>query len=325
MCTALSFKTNNSYFGRNLDLEYSYNETVTVTPRNYPFKFRKVNSINQHFALIGMAYVVNDYPLYYDAVNEYGLSMAGLNFPENAVYYPQKKNKDNITPFEFIPWVLSQCKTVEQTKALLEKINLLNEPFSSELPLSALHWIISDKEKSITVESVEDGMKIYDNEFGVLTNNPPFDFMKYNLSNYRDLSACQSENRFNQKLFLPVYCQGMGAIGLPGDYSSASRFVKATFLKFNSICGDGENESVSQFFHILNSVEMPRGSVRLENGKNDITVYSSCCNQDTGVYYYTTYDNRQITAVDMKAENLNSESLISYNLLKEQNIYQQNK
>ncbi len=325
MCTALTFNSKDSYFGRNLDLDYSYNETVTVTPRSYRFNFKKAQSINSHFAMIGMAYVLNDYPLYYDAVNEYGLGMAGLNFPENAVYYSEKEGKDNITPFEFIPWILSQCKTIDEAKALLEKINLLNEPFSSELPLSPLHWIISDKSKSITVETVSDGLKIYDNEFGVLTNNPPFDFMKYNITNYRNLTACQSENRFSENLSLPAYCQGMGAIGLPGDYSSVSRFVKTAFLKHNSICAEGENESVSQFFHILNSVEMPRGCVRLANGKNDITVYSSCCNQDKGIYYYVTYDNRQITSVDMNEEDLNSANLISYQLLKKQSIYCQNK
>ncbi len=324
MCTAITYQTKDHYFGRNLDLEYSYHETVTITPRNYPFHFRKVSPLNHHYALIGMAFVVNNYPLYYDAVNEHGLAMAGLNFPGNAVYYPEAEGMDNVTPFEFIPWLLGQCTTITEVKTLLARLNLVNIPFSVELPLSPLHWIIADKVSAITVEATADGMKIYDNPIGVLTNNPPFDFMIHYLSNFRDLSPEPSVNRFSQKAEFPIYCQGLAAMGLPGDYSSASRFVKASFVKLNSISEASEEASISQFFHMLGSVEMPVGCVHLENGKYDMTVYSSCCNQDKGIYYYTTYDNRQITAVDMRKEDLNETKLQSYPLQKEQQIYRQN-
>ncbi len=324
MCTALTYHTKNHYFGRNLDLEYSYHETVTITPRNYPFHFRKVSPLNHHYALIGMAFVVNDYPLYYDAVNEHGLAMAGLNFPGNAKYYPEKEGQDNVAPFEFIPWILGRCKTIAEVKTLLNRLNLVNISFSKTLPLSPLHWIIADKETAITVEATEDGMKIYDNPVGVLTNNPPFDFMMHYLSNFRDLSPEPSVNRFSAKTDFPVYCQGLAAVGLPGDYSSVSRFVKASFVKLNAVSADSEVSSVSQFFHMLGSVEMPIGCVHLENGKYDMTVYSSCCNQDKGIYYYTTYDNRQLSAVDMHSEDLDGTSLKSYTLQKEQQIYKQN-
>ncbi len=116
----------------------------------------------------------------------------------------------------------------------------------------------------------------------------------------------------------------MGAMGLPGDLSSASRFVKAAFTKLNSRCGSSEAESVSQFFHILKSVEQQRGCVHMGEGKYEITIYSSCCNADKGIYYYNTYDNSQITAVDMRRENLEGSELIAYPVLKEQNILMQN-
>ncbi len=324
MCTAITYQTKDHYFGRNLDLEYSYNETVTVTPRNYPLHFRKAPSLLTHHAMIGMAFVVEDYPLYYDAVNEKGLAIAGLNFPGNATYYEEAGGKDNITPFELIPWLLGQCATIAEVKALLAKINILNLCYSEKLPLSPLHWIIADKESSITLETTADGMHIYDNPVGVLTNNPTFDFMMHYLSNYRDLSPNPSVNRFSDKVDLPTYCCGMAAIGLPGDYSSASRFVKATFTKLNSISEEDEAKSVGQFFHLLGSVEMPRGAVCLKEHVYDITVYSCCCNQDTGVYYYITYDNRQINAVDIKKENLDGTRLSSYTLNSTQNICLQN-
>ncbi len=324
MCTALTLKTQNSYFGRNLDLEYSYNETVTITPRNYPLVFRKLNTLTNHFAMIGMAFVKDNYPLYYDAVNEHGLAMAGLNFPDNAVYYGEVSGKNNVTPFEFIPYVLGQYKTVGEVKTALQNTNLVNIPFSESLPLSPLHWIISDMEKSICVETTFEGMKIYDNDFGVLTNNPPFDFMKNYVTLFRDLSAEESENRFLKGLDLPVYCRGIAARGLPGDYSSVSRFVKAAFLRANSFCGDSEEESVGQFFHILGAVEMPRGAVHVHDEIYDITFYSSCCNQDKGIYYYTTYSNRQITAIDMHREDLSSSKLVSYPLNRKESINFQN-
>ncbi len=323
MCTAITYKTKDSYFGRNLDLEYSYSEAVTITPRNYPFKFRMADEITSHYAIIGMAYVVGDYPLYYDATNERGLSVAGLNFPENAVYYEPCDGKDNITPFELIPWLLSDCVTVSDVREKLSKTNIVNISFSDRLPLSPLHWMISDKETSIVVEAMADGMKIYDNPVGVMTNNPPFDFMLHYLTGFRDLSAEKSENRFCG-LELPVYCQGLAAMGLPGDYSSASRFVRASFIKHNSVSPDDELSSVSQFFHILGNVEMPRGCVRLGDNKNDITVYTSCCNQDKGIYYYTTYDNKQISAVDMHKENLDGNTPVSYPLNDKQSIFTHN-
>ena len=324
MCTAITYKTSDHYFGRNLDLEYSFQEQVVITPRNFPFRFRKVKDLEHHYALIGMGIVVEDYPLYYDATNEKGLSMAGLNFPGYADYKAEMSQKDNVSPFEFIPWILGQCATVQEAKKLLENLNLVPINFSEKLPLSPLHWIIADKECSITVESVKDGLNIHDNPVGVLTNNPTFDFQMFHLNNYMSLSTKQPVNNFSDKLSLELYSRGMGAMGLPGDFSSTSRFVKAVFTKFNSVSGDSECQSVNQFFHILGAVAFPRGCVCLGEDKYEITVYSSCCNTDKGIYYYKTYENSEIHGVDMNRENLESDKLIAYKLVEQQEIAIQN-
>lgn len=322
MCTAVTYKTKDHYFGRTLDYEYSYKETVTITPRNYPLAFRMMPKRETHFAIIGMAYVVDDYPLYYDATNEAGLSVAGLNFVGNAYYNDIVDGKENISPFELIPWILGQCENVNEAKRLLERINIANINFSDELPLSELHWIVADKNSAITIESTKDGLKIYDNDVGVLTNNPTFDYHRYNLINYMGLSREQPVNRLcdNECVELKPYSRGMGAIGLPGDLSSVSRFVRASYTKLNSVSGDSEEESVGQFFHILGSVEHTRGAVYVDQNQYEITIYTSCCNTDKGIYYYTTYGNRQITAVDMHREAINGCKLISYELVKEQQI-----
>ena len=324
MCTAVAYAAKDHYFGRNLDLEISYNESVTVTPRNYPLHFRRVRSLDNHYAIIGMATVIEGYPLYYDATNEKGLSMAGLNFPGNADYKLEAEGKDNVTPFEFIPWVLGQCADLSEARALLERISLVQIPFSPQFPLTPLHWILSDRKHSLTVESVRDGLKIYENPVGVLTNNPPFDMQLFTLNNYRNLSDKQPENQFSQDLDLTLYSRGMGAMGMPGDASSSSRFVRAVFTKYHSPAGTEEAESVGQFFHILGSVEMQKGCVCVEDDKYEYTLYSSCCNVDKGIYYYTTYGNSSITGVDMHREDLDGREVTAYPLLREQRITMQN-
>ncbi len=324
MCTAATYKTKDFYFGRNLDYDFSYGDEVTITPRNFELKFREEKSIKNDYAMIGMAHVAEDCPLYYDAVNEKGLGMAGLNFVDNAVYRESADDKDNITHFEFITWILSQCATVREAKNLVERINILNTPFNDELPLAQLHWIISDRDASVTVESVEAGIRIYENPVGILTNNPPFDMQMFALNNYMNVSAKPPENKFSKVLNLKEYSRGMGALGLPGDLSSQSRFVRAAFVKMNSVSGDSEQESVSQLFHILHSVDQQRGCCDLGNGQYEITIYTSCCNADKGIYYYTAYNNHQITAVDIHKENLNGDKLIRYPLIKEEQINMQN-
>ncbi len=324
MCTAATYKTRDFYFGRTLDYEFSYEEEITVTPRNYPLSFRDMGIITNHYAIIGMAYIADNYPLYYDAVNEKGLGVAGLNFVGNADYKEKAENKDNIAQFEFIPWILSQCATVKEAKALLERINITNTPFSKDLPLAELHWIIADRDEAITVESVREGIRVYRNPVGVLTNNPPFDEQLFQLNNYMHLSPKSPQNLFSDQLSLHTYSRGMGALGLPGDLSSQSRFVRAAFTKMNSVSGDSELESVSQFFHILGSVDQQRGCCDVGDGKFEITIYTSCCNADKGIYYYTTYENHQITAVDMYREQLDGSCLIRYPLIRGEQIKLQN-
>ena len=166
MCTAATYRTKDFYFGRTLDYEFSYGEEITVTPRNYPFSFRYLPEKREHYAIIGMAHVEEDYPLYYDAVNEKGLGMAGLNFVGNAVYGEVREGKENVAVFELIPYILSQCENTEEARKLLGKIQITDTKFKEQLPNGRLHWIIADEKEAITVESVTEGLKIYD-EHGI--------------------------------------------------------------------------------------------------------------------------------------------------------------
>jgi len=324
LCTAVTYQTKNHYFGRNLDLEFSYGEQVTVTPRAFPLSFREQRVMEPHYAMIGMAHVAEGYPLYYDAVNETGLAMAGLNFPHSARYQPRRQGMDNVAPFEFIPWVLGQCADLDEAKKLLERVSLMKADFSPELTCTPLHWFIADRSGAVAAEPMEDGLHLYDAPVGVLTNEPPFPQQMERLADFMVLSACEPVNRFAPHIPLGAGSRGMGAVGLPGDFSSPSRFVRAAFVRNNSLSGESEEESVSQFFHILGSVAMPRGCVRVGEAGQEITRYSSCCSTDRGIYYCTTYENSTVTAVDLHREDLDTAALISYPLQEKLKVTMQN-
>ena len=319
MCTASNYITDNHYFGRNFDYEISYNERVTITPRNYKFEFRKIDAIETHYAIIGIAAGIDGYPLYYDACNEKGLAIAGLNFAGNAVYRQIEEDMVNITPFELIPYLLGKAASVSEARKLLSEINLVNINFADELPLSPLHWMMSDDKEAIVIEPMTDGLRIYDNPVGVLTNNPPFDKQLFYLNNYRALSNRNPEKTFGGDFDLDEYSRGMGAIGLPGDLSSASRFAKVAFTRANSYSDNDEASSVGQFFHILGSVEQQNGCTFIDDPDlYEYTIYTSCYSTEKGILYYRTYHNSQITAVDLNNEDLDSSELINYLLINEE-------
>lgn len=320
MCTSVSFTTKDHYFGRTLDMECSYNEKVIITPRYYNFKFRMSGELTNHYAIIGIGAVVDNYPLYYDATNEKGLSVAGLNFPVSAKFSESVNDKNNVAVFELIPWILSNCSSVDDVRELLKETNIVSMDFNKTYKSAELHWMISDKDYSIVLECVDEGMKIYYNPVHVLTNNPEFQTQIFNINNYMNLTREEPETRFAEGFDLNKYSRGMGALGLPGDLSSMSRFVRASFTRLNSVCGESENESVSQFFHILDTVSQTKGCVRVGD-TFEKTVYSSCCNTDKGIYYYKTYDNSQFSAVNLQHEDLDKKDLIIYNLINEQQFY----
>ena len=327
MCTSIILHQRGGYFGRNLDLEYSFGEQIVITPRRFPLKFHRLSPLENHFAMIGMANVTDHYPLYAEAVNEKGLYMAGLNFPGNAHYETDVPDDFYaVTPWELIPWVLGTCENLAQAREKLSRFRPLAIPFSSfrpepvTLPLAPLHWHLADRTGALVLETTQNGISIYDDPVGVLTNNPPFPFHQLNLCHYQGLSSQTVQNRLAPGLLLKKSSQGMGAIGLPGDSSSLSRYVKAAFHKLNSaVCGD-EISQVTQFFHLLDAVSMIRGSVITEEGRSGITTYSCCISAEKRIYYYKTYENSRIRAARMDTENPDAKELIYFPLHPDQDI-----
>lgn len=306
MCTSIAMNNGGFCFGRNMDIEFELPAAVAVMPRRYPLSLHSGGAINQHYALIGAAVVRDGFPLYCDAMNEAGLCMAGLSFPDS-VYLRAASDKTQIAPFEMIPFVLSQCADISQAAALLSNTAVIDKPFSADMPNTPLHWHIADSSGALVVECTDEGTKIHSDPIGVLTNAPSFDFHLQNLRQYTALSADYPADRYLGEYRLSPFGRGFGAIGLPGDFSPASRFVRAAFVKHNSVCGENEESRISQLFHVLRSVEMPRGSVLTADGREELTAYSCC--MSGGVYYYTTYSNSRVCAADMRHAPLDSETL----------------
>lgn len=324
MCTAVSYQTDHFYFGRNLDYEISYGEQVCLMPRRFPLPLRHLPTLHTHYALLGMAHVEAGYPLFYDAVNETGLCMAGLNFSASAAYARPAAGRTNVSQFELIAWLLATCKDLSAARTALRTLNLVGTPFSARLPAAQLHWMLADKTGALVLESTKDGLHVYENPAGVLTNEPPFPMQLFSLNHYAALSARQPENRFSARLPLHAYSRGLGALGLPGDLSSQSRFVRAAFTLLNSVCDGTEAASVSQLFHILAAVGQTRGCCEVTGGQFEITRYTSCCSAEQGIYYYTTYENQQLSAVRMHAENLDAGMLTCWPLAQSQAVFYQN-
>ena len=278
MCTAFSWGEGR-YFGRNLDLEYHYDEAVVTLGRDFPLVFKHLPTDCSHYAMIGIATVREGYPLFYDAMNEHGLSMAGLNFVGNAFYH-KEGGASRLAPYELIPYLLSRAKTVKEAKKLLDEITLVATPFSDDLPLAELHFLLSDSKESLVIEPRRSGLKCYPSKAELLTNNPPYAFHVFHAEQYRHLSAEEQTGAFSR---------GLAAYGLPGDLSSASRFVRALFVKKHAILSENEDASLRQCFHILSSVKMVEGCIRLPSGMPK-TVYSACLDRKKLCYHVLTYD-----------------------------------
>ncbi|EJT6500957.1 choloylglycine hydrolase [Clostridium perfringens] len=317
MCTGLALETKDGLhlFGRNMDIEYSFNQSIIFIPRN----FKCVNKSNKKelttkYAVLGMGTIFDDYPTFADGMNEKGLGCAGLNFPVYVSYSKEDiEGKINIPVYNFLLWVLANFSSVEEVKEALKNANIVDIPISKNIPNTTLHWMISDiTGKSIVVEQTKEKLNVFDNNIGVLTNSPTFDWHVANLNQYVGLRYNQVPEFKLGDQSLTALGQGTGLVGLPGDFTPASRFIRVAFLRDAMIKNDKDSIDLIEFFHILNNVAMVRGSTRTVEEKSDLTQYTSCMCLEKGIYYYNTYENNQINAIDMNKENLDGNEIKTY-------------
>ena len=301
MCTAVACGGDRLYFGRTLDHTESYGEEVVIAERNFPLALGSAGVLRAHYAMVGMAHVAGGTPLFYDGMNEAGLCVAGLHFVGNAQYKSPQTGWENLPSFGVIPFLLARCADTAEAERALHRVCITDEAFSAALPAAPLHWLVADAHRALTVECTAEGLRIYENPVGVLTNNPPFPMQLQRLNDYIDLSPRTPTGRWGDLPMAP-YSYGMGALGLPGDLSSASRFVRAAFMKTHTVLGDVPQMAVERFFRVMDTVVQPYGCCETEAGVFEQTLYTSCCDAARGIYHYNTFADRSIKAVPLEGE-----------------------
>lgn len=320
MCTAINQYGEYHLFGRTLDLEHTYGESVVLSPRGFTLEFTDQHRLSSHHAIMGVACIRDGIPLYFDAVNEMGLCAAALNFPSSCVFHKRANGSVNVASFELVPFILAKCGDISEAIKILENINIIDISFSSELPSTPLHWIFADKNGAVTVESIADGVRIYQNTVGVLTNDPPFPYHMTNITHYMDLNPAPPKNNLCPTIDLKPYSRGMGALGLPGDASSASRFIRAVYAKYHTQKTHTKEQSISRFFHIMDTVSQPCGYALTDSGAPVSTVYTSCADTSSFTYYFTTYGCRRIYAVKPSLHALDDTEITSFEMHHKEDI-----
>ncbi|MFZ3453038.1 choloylglycine hydrolase [Arthrobacter sp. 7Tela_A1] len=302
MCTGIRFSDNsgNLYLARNLDWTFGYGERVVLTPTGYSTRspFGAVPEIRH--AVIGMGIVEEDTPLYFDCGNDAGLAVAGLNFPGYADYAPEAvEGAVNVAAFEFPLWVASQFASVDEVEAALGSVVIVDRPINEKYPSSLLHWIIGDGKRAIVVEYTSDGMHVFDDDVDVLANQPGFSWHHENLRNYLNASPDYPEKVVLARADLSPFGSGSLMRGIPGDYYSPSRFVRAAYVNAHYPQKATEEENVSRAFHTLQQVAMVEGSAAMDSGQFEKTIYTGLFSARTKSYYWNTYEDPAIQSAAM--------------------------
>lgn len=314
-CTGISLKTENNNNIQARTIEWSKNKInsqIIIEPRGKEYqppmpnrtlgkkwkgKYGFVGASVEHESLIG------------EGVNEKGLN-AGvfffLNYGELAPFN-EKKVKNSLNDMDLVKWMLTSFSTVEEVKEAIKKIDVVPIIIENGQPSPTGHWRVSDaKGGNIVIEIINGGeLKIYDNKVGVLTNSPGFDWQLTNLNNYvnLNLNGNKPEMLGQQKIF-PMGA-GSGMLGLPGDVTPPSRFVRAAFYANNTPKMAGNEEGITQAFHILNNFDIPIGMTYAD--KNEIpkeitsaTQWTTAINLNEKLFYYKTMYNQDIRLIDLK-------------------------
>ncbi len=300
MCTGIRFTDGSGslYLARNLDWTSGYGERVLATPTGYSPRspFGAVTAIRH--ATIGMGIVEEGVPLYFDCGNAEGLAVAGLNFPGYAQYASGPVDgATNVAAYEFPLWVTSQFSTVDEVEKALADVAIVDRPINEKYPSSLLHWIIADASRAIVVEYTADGMHVFDDDVDVLANQPGFGWHHENLRNYLNLSPAYPEPLPVGRAQLTPFGSGSHMRGIPGDYYSPSRFVRAAYVNAHYPAKSTEEENVSRAFHTLQQVAMVDGAAAMGSGEFEKTIYTGLFSSRTGTYYWNTYDDPAIRSV----------------------------
>lgn len=307
MCTAMTLQSRQgaSYFGRTMDFSYPLDPQLYLVPRNYEWtNLLNTHKIRSKYRYMGIGQDLSPV-VFADGVNELGFAAAVLYFPGYAQYDPAETAASQtitIAAIELTGFLLGLCADVDQAAAILSSIRIAGTKDSVTHTVAPLHWIIADRSGACRViEKTADGLHIMDNPLGILSNSPGFPWHMTNLRNYMNLTPGQSPEAVWGPVTLTPFGQGGGTIGLPGDYTPPSRFVRTAYQKIHTPVPENEREAVVTFFHIMENVSIPKGCVITSRGTSDYTQYTAFINLTEPEYYFKTYDNSAISSVKLPA------------------------
>lgn len=297
MCTAITFKTmdNFNFLARTMDFSFQLDAEPVYIPKNYTFNSHvKDEKFVSKYSFIGSGRDMHGY-LFADGLNEKGFGIATLYFEENAKFSSRKNPKKlNIASDELVSWALGNISSVKEFENEINNLNIMgvkNEILGKILPL---HWIISDKTgETKCLEITSDGVNLYENRVGVMTNSPKFTWHLTNLSHFNGLQPNEPSEKQYGNFKTISDGPGNGLMGMPGDYTSASRFIRASVLKQYTSGVKGPEKGLNAVIHILNSVDIPKG-VKITNTKNntsDFTQYKGIMDLTNLSYYMLSYDS----------------------------------
>lgn len=315
MCSGIRFTDDKGamYFARNLDWSSGYGQKVVVTPHGYSHPYALGAESSNNYAVIGPCIVIDDVPLYFDCANEHGLAIAGLNFPGYAQFEEAPVDgKVNLAAYEFPLWVARNFASVDEVEKALANVTIVAKPVNDELPVALLHYLIGDKDRSIVVEYMPDGMHVHHDDVDVLTNQPTFDWHVEHLRSYMNLSPEFVGSVTWGKQELAPYGSGGQLVGLPGSSYSPDRFVRVAYLNSHYPQKSGEADNVSRMFHTLAGVAMIDGEAKMEDGSFEKTIYTGGISMATKTYYMSTYEDPAIKAYPMGDADLDASSLHTF-------------
>ncbi len=320
-CTGIELKSQDGDYinGRTLEFGIPINTVIMVIPRHYAFTGTLPDgasgmSYTSKYAVVGGS--LDNGTEVQDGLNEAGLSVGAFYFPGYAGYAPvtPQNQSQAVSPLQFPTWLLTQFGTVAEVKAALNNVAIVPTVFPAWGLVPPLHYVVYDKTgASIVIEPINGSLVVYDNPLGVMTNSPTFDWHMTNLTNYVNLSPINVSPINVSGVQLQQFSQGSGMHGLPGDFTSPSRFVRAAFFTATALPQANAEQEVLQVFHVLNQFDIPMGAVRdvTADGKvapeyTMITVVKDPNNLD---YYFKTYQNQDINVVRLNEFDLNAKTI----------------
>lgn len=278
-----------------------------VAPRGHAHQSYTPSGDNglKYNSVYGYVGIYTEYePFVVEGINETGLSAGLFFFPQYGEYapYDSANNDKTLCDMQFVSWVLSQFSTIDEVKTALNDIDLV----TLNHKIGSVHWRIAQPDGRMVVLEVVAGVPhFYENALGVLTNAPGFPWHMTNLNNYINLkSGSAPDNEIKAGITLQPLGHGSGMLGLPGDFTAPSRFVRATFFQTTSPTWDTGFETVVQAFHILNNFDIPVGSQHamadIPKGLPSATQFTAATDQTAMKLYYRTAWNSNIRCIDLK-------------------------